>query len=130
MDDDGDVIRAVFAAFNALDVDCALRLMTVDVEYWPKVIMMLAGREQPYRGHDGMRACFDDIETLFERVVIDVDSVRSVTGGAMAFGTASGTPVGREAFAVPVMLIVRLRENRVAYARSAASIDELEAGGR
>lgn len=126
--DDGDVIRALFAAFSARDLDTALDLVTEDVEYWPKIIMVLAGREEPYRGHEGVRAYFEDLAALFEHVEVEVESVRAVAGGAAAFGTSRGTPVGGQPYDVPLMLMVRLREGRVAYARSAASVEELEAG--
>ena len=125
---DAEVIRALFAAFSTRDVDAALDFVTDDIEFWPKIIMVLAGREEPYRGPAGIRAYFDDLAALFETVELEVESVRAVAGGAAVFGKSRGTPVGGEPYEVPLMIVVRLREGRVVYARSVASVEELEAG--
>ena len=126
MSDDGDVIHGLFAAFANRDVDAALSLVTEDVEYWPKIIMLLMGREEPYRGHEGIRAYSEDLASLFEYVELEVQSVRAVTGGAAAFCISRGKPVGGDSYEVPVTVIYRLRDRLVLYARSVASLDEPE----
>lgn len=124
---DVDVIRAAFAAFAVRDVDGALALLTEDVEVWAKVGMTHAGREHPYRGHEGMREYFSDVEDSFESLVMEVQSARAVAGGAAVFGTVHVTPAGAAAYAAPVTLMIRMRKERIAYVRSMASLPEAEA---
>lgn len=127
MADDTDVIRALFKAFADRDVDGALEFSHEEIEFWPKVIMTLMDREQPYVGHAGIREYFDDIAKIFDSVAIEVQSVRSVAGGAAVFGVSRGTPIGGQAMEIPLMLVVRLEDGRVVYARSVATAAEAEA---
>lgn len=124
---DVDLIRAAFAAFAARDVEAALALLTDDVEVWAKVGMTHAGREHPYRGHDGMRAYFRDVEVSFGSLVMEVQSARAVAGGAAVFGTVRATPAGGTPFTAPVTLMMRLRDGRIEYIRSMATLPEAEA---
>ena len=126
MDDDA-VIRTLFATFGSRDVERALSLVDERIEFWPKIIMALAGREEPYRGHEGIRRYFADLAEIFEQVTIDVDSLRTVSGGAAIFGTTRGTPVGGSPIEVPLMVFARLEHGRVVHARSIASLDEIDA---
>ena len=88
---------------------------------------MLAGRTEPYRGHDGIRAYFDDIAAIFERVEIEVWSMRVVEGGAAVFGVSRGTTVGGQQIEAPLTVVGRLRAGRVVYARSHATLEDAEA---
>ncbi len=118
-----DVIRAVFLAFAKRDLQAALVLVTEDVECWAKVGMAHSGREHPYLGHEGIGEYFRDVAATFETLEMHVQSARSVAGGATVFGTVRGKLAGGAEFAVPVTLMVRFREGRVAYIRSVASLD-------
>ena len=125
--DDSDVIAALFAAFGTRDVETALALSDEQIEFWPQVIMHLVGREDPYRGHDGIRAYFEDIAAIFERVDIEVRSMRVVEGGAAVFGVSRGTTVGGQQIEAPLTVVGRLRAGRVVYARSHATMDDAHA---
>lgn len=126
--DDDVVIRTLFATFGTRDVDTALSLVDEQIEFWPKIIMALAGHEEPYRGHAGIRQYFDDLAAIFDEVAIDVERVRTVSGGAAVFGTTRGTPAGGAPIEVPLMIFARLEHGRVVHARSIASLDEIVAG--
>lgn len=125
--DDDVVIRSLFATFGTRDIDTALGLVDERIEFWPKIIMALAGREEPYRGHEGIREYFKDLAVIFDEVAIDIDSVRTVSGGAAVFGTTRGRPAGGGPIEVPLIVFARLEAGRVVHARSIASIDEIEA---
>ena len=125
--EDSDVIAALFDAFGRRDVEAALALSDEEIEFWPQVIMLLAGRKDPYRGHAGIRAYFDDIAKVFERVEIEVRSMRVVAGGAAVFGVSRGTTVAGQQIEAPLMVVGRLRAGRVVYARSHATLDAAQA---
>ena len=57
---DIEVVKAIFAAFAARDVEAVLALADPDVEF-TAVTGEDAGRTEPYRGHDGMRQYFRDV---------------------------------------------------------------------
>jgi ketosteroid isomerase-like protein len=122
-----DIIRAGFAAFANRDVDKALNLVTDDVELWAKVGMAHAGREHPYRGHAGVRDYFRDVAANFEGLEVEVQSARAVSGGAAVFGTVHADPAGGEHYDAPVTMMVRLRDGRIGYVRSMASLPEVRA---
>ena len=123
--DDDVVIRTLFATFGTRDIETALSLVDERIEFWPKIIMALAGREEPYRGHEGIRQYFADLAVIFDEVVIEVQRVRTVSGGAAVFGTTRGRPAGQGPIEVPLMVFARLEAGRVVHARSIASMDEI-----
>lgn len=125
MVEDDAVIRGLFATFGTRDVEAALDFVDERVEFWPKIIMALAGRDEPYRGHAGIRQYFADLAVIFDEVAIDVESVRTVSGGAAVFGTTRGRPAGGGPIEVPLMVFARLSDGRVVHARSIASLDEI-----
>jgi ketosteroid isomerase-like protein len=125
--DDSDVIAALFQAFAERDVETAMALSDPELEFWPKVIMVLAGREGPYIGHQGIREYFEDIAKIFDRVAIEVTRMRVVEGGAAVFGVSRGTTAGGQEIEAPLMVVGRLRKGKVIYARSHATLDEAEA---
>jgi ketosteroid isomerase-like protein len=54
---DIEVVKAMFAAFAARDLETVLTLADPDIEF-TAVTGEHAGRTDPYRGHDGLRAYF------------------------------------------------------------------------
>lgn len=118
---DGDVIRAVFAAFARRDIEAALALVDEDVEFWPQGTAQYAGRELPYRGHEGLRRYFEDVAAVWEHLEIEPRSVRAVSGGSTAFGVARGRTYSGDRVEVPVIWVFRLRAGRVLQAKAIPS---------
>lgn len=82
------VVRELLAAFTARDLETALALMTADVVLELETTGRMAGRHEPYVGHDGVRDYFadmlrvwDDIELMPQQWVARGDVV-VVTGHA------------------------------------------------
>ena len=114
---DGDVIRALFAAFTRRDVEAALALVDEDFEFWPQGTAQHLDRELPYRGHAGLRAYFEDVAATWEHLEIEPRSIRAVSGGSTAFGVARGRTFTGEQVEVPVIWVFRLRAGRVQHAK-------------
>ena len=115
---DGDVIRALFAAFARRDVEAATALVDEDFEFWPLGTARHVDRELPYRGHDGVRRYFEDVAAVWERLEIEPRSIRAVSGGSTAFGIARGRTFSGEQVEVPVIWVFRLRAGRVVHAKA------------
>ena len=64
---DIEVVKAMFAAFAARDLETVLALADPDVEL-TAVTGEHAGRTEPYVGHDGLRAYFRDVASLWEEL--------------------------------------------------------------
>ncbi len=119
---EGDVavVRALFGAFAARDVDGCLAVLHPDVELWPQPTAELADRGEPYRGHDGFRAYLADVDRVWAEFAVDPGDERAAAGGVICFGAAEGvTRAGGERRRVPVIWVFRLREGKIVLCRIA-----------
>ena len=98
---DIEVVRAIFAAFNARDVEAALPHLAPDCELHLRGTAAVIGREEPYRGHDGMREYFADVERAWDGLRIHADDYRAIPGSVIVMGHVdarlAGEPVRRSA---------------------------------
>jgi len=66
---DRDVIEAVYAAFAERDVEGVIAHLHPDVEF-TAVTGDHIGRSEPYRGHDGVRQYFRDVNEVWDELRI------------------------------------------------------------
>jgi ketosteroid isomerase-like protein len=120
-----EVIRALFDAFARRDLDAALALAEPDVEFWPEGTAQRAERTAPYRGHDGIRQYFDDVAAVWDELRVEPGELRVAGDGVVAFGTATGRPVGSDdEVGQPVIWLFKLRGGRVQHGRVVATAAE------
>ena len=50
----------------------------------------VAGRTAPYRGHEGMREYFADVERVWEELVLHADDFRIIPGSVIVIGHVTG----------------------------------------
>lgn len=67
MGSDFDVVRRAFRAFDRRDIVRMLEVLAPDAEFWA-VTAEEIGRNEPYRGHEGMRRYFADVAAVWEEV--------------------------------------------------------------
>jgi ketosteroid isomerase-like protein len=89
-EDDVAIVRAVYDAFARRDVDGMLSRVSPDVEFYPQGTVELTGREEPYRGHDGIRRYFEDARGLWDELFLHPEDVRAAAGGVVVFGWVEG----------------------------------------
>lgn len=122
-----DIARALFGAFAARDLEAALALCHPDFEFWPQGTAERIGRDEPYRGPDGMREYFTDVQRAWERLTVEPGDLRAAGAGVVAFGTARGRPAGSDVdIEVPVIWVFKLEDGQVRSIRvvpTAADID-------
>ena len=87
---DIDVVRAIYAAFAARDVEGAIAFLAPDCELHLRGTQARIGREEPYRGHDGMREYFADVERTWEDLVLFADDFRAIPGAVVVMGHVEG----------------------------------------
>jgi ketosteroid isomerase-like protein len=125
----GDAARQtvfdLFAAFAARDPQAADAVLHPDVELWAQPTGELAGRSEPYRGHEGFRDYLADVERVWASFEVSPDDVRVAGAGVICFGHAEGRPRGTaEVRRTPVIWVFRLRDARIVFCRVARTAAE------
>jgi ketosteroid isomerase-like protein len=88
------VVRAIYAAFAARDVEAALPHVSPRFELLPTGTATRVGRTEPYRGPAGLREYLADVERVWEDLTLVADDIRAVAGSVVVFGHARGRPRG------------------------------------
>jgi ketosteroid isomerase-like protein len=92
---DIDVVRAIYSAFAARDLDRAIELLSPDCELHLRGTQDLIGREEPYRGHAGMREYYDDVERTWEELTLFANDFRAIPGAVVVMGHVEGRREGQ-----------------------------------
>jgi ketosteroid isomerase-like protein len=122
---DVQVVRAVFDAFEARDVERMLEFTHPDLEFIAQT-NDLTGRTGPYRGHEGMRQYFSDVARVWDELRLFPDEFREIEGGVLVLGRVSARSPAR-IVAGSTGWVWRLREGKVVYGRVYGSAGEAEA---
>jgi ketosteroid isomerase-like protein len=85
-----DVVRAIYAAFAARDLEAAIAFLSPDCQLHLRGTQQRIGREEPYRGHEGMREYFADVARTWEDLVIFADDFRTIPGAVIVMGHIEG----------------------------------------
>jgi PAS domain S-box-containing protein len=117
-----DVVRSVFAAFAARDLEAALARFSPDAVLRVLATSDLAEAGDAYHGHQGIREYFDDIARVWDDLVIEPETFREAGGAVIVFGTVRATS-GATTRSADVMWVCRLSADLV------ASIEGFRAAG-
>ena len=90
-----EIVRAIYEAFARRDVEAALVHVDADVTFAPEGTARILGRAEPYRGHDGLREYFADVERLWDELTLHATDIRATGGGVVVFGHVEGLIDGR-----------------------------------
>jgi ketosteroid isomerase-like protein len=88
-----DLVRRAFEAFNSRDIEAALPLMDPGVEFHAPT-SELANGGRPYRGHNGMRKYYDDVDDVWQELEVMPAEFRVVEEHVLAFGRVYGRGEG------------------------------------
>jgi ketosteroid isomerase-like protein len=119
-----DIVRGVFDAFSRRDADALLALADPDVVFTPPT-GRLAGRDEPYRGHEGLRTYLADVARVWQELRSEPDEYIELDDGrVLCTGRVYAWGVGRVIDA-PAGWVWRVRdgflvEGRVYETRRAA----------
>jgi len=125
MESDIEVVRAVFAAFTARDVEGVLVHSSPDVEF-SSVTGEHAGRTDPYLGHDGLRQYFRDLAEVWDELRIVPRDFRQNGDRILVTGRVSARSPAR-IVAGSTGWIWRISDGLVVYARVYPSAAEATA---
>jgi ketosteroid isomerase-like protein len=103
-----EAVRRAAAAFNRSDVDALLEEADPEIEWHPLLQVLLGGEATVYRGHQGARDLYRDIDEAFTETQVEVLEVRDLGERSLAFGRLRGR--GRESGARTEIAIAWLVE--------------------
>lgn len=85
MEDRAKLVERLFDAFNRRDLDALLGLCNEDVEFHAATADF-ADRGEPYRGRQGMRDYFDDVDRIWEELLITPRQIVPIDDGVVVYG--------------------------------------------
>lgn len=109
MPDNAEIVRRAFDAFSRRDLTALLVLADPEVEFSPATAR-LAGRAEPYRGHEGLRTYLADVARIWQELRSEPDEFLEVDGDVVVCtGRVYAWGVGRVIDA-PAGWVWRLRD--------------------
>jgi ketosteroid isomerase-like protein len=126
-----DIVRRAFDAFARRDLDALVELCAPDVEFVP-MTLDVAGREEPYRGVEGLRRYLDDVSRIWQELRAEPEAYYEAGDRVAVVGRVFAWGVG-QVIDSPAGWAWRLRDGLVVYgqvfgtrreALDAAGIDE------
>jgi ketosteroid isomerase-like protein len=118
------VVKAVFAAFAERDLERVIDLIHPEVEFTP-VTADLAGRTEPYRGHEGMREYFRDVSLIWDDLRLHPREFREVGDSILVTGRVTARSPSRIVDG-STGWVFRVRDGLVVYGRVYASAGDAE----
>ena len=111
-----ELIRRVYTAFAERDLERLRELAVPDVEI-STVTGLVAGREEPYRGLDGIEAYLDDVRSMWDEIELIPQRFNQLDRGrVLVFGRVRARR-GSSLIDAPNAWLWMLREGRVASAQ-------------
>lgn len=124
------VARALYAAFARRDLAGALELLDPAVELRPARTSDMAGHGEPYRGHEGIRAYFAEVERVWAELDLSAEDFRTAGDSVIVFGHARGRAHDGATFEEPVTWLWKIRDGRAISGQSFSSRAEAEHAAR
>jgi ketosteroid isomerase-like protein len=106
-----EIVRELFDAFGRRDATALLALAHPDIVFRPPT-GRLAGRAEPYRGHDGLRTYLADVARVWQELRSEPDEYVELEDRVLCTGRVYAWGVGRVIDA-PAGWVWRLRDGRV-----------------
>ena len=118
-------------AFDRQDFEAMLEELDAAVEWYDAVPMMLGGKATVYRGHEGVRDLWRDLDDVFAERRVEFAEIREVGDRVLATGRlhARGKGSGVEAES-PYCVVCGFEKDKVIRVQTYLNADEaLEAAG-
>ena len=127
------LVRRLYAAFDARDVDALLHVVAPEIEFFgPTATLLNEGR--CYRGHEGMRRYLRDAEALWQVLEVDPQKLREVGNHVVALGRVRARAHDGMELDTPAAWVWRVEEGLVTWGCAYGDPDRmpraLQEGGR
>jgi ketosteroid isomerase-like protein len=108
------VVADLFDAFSSRRLTDVLPLLTEDVVLVPMTARVTQAGE-PYRGHDGMRRYFADVEAQWTQLTLRPTQIKAAGNAVVALGLVSGRGAAGSFESAPATWMFKFRGERVAH---------------
>ena len=127
-----EAIRRAVDAYNRRDLDALLEELDPEIEWHPLLQVLLGGEATVYRGHEGARELYRDLDEAFAESYSEQSEIRDLGEQVVAIGRLGGR--GRESGArteTTIVWLVEFRNGKAVRVREYLDpADALEAAGR
>ncbi len=89
-----DIVKAVYEAFADRDAERLSELLSEDCVLQFEGTGKLAGRTGPYFGHAGLQDYLQDVDRLWDELVLHAHDFRAVPGSVIVMGHITGQRQG------------------------------------
>ena len=125
-----ELVRRLFEAFEARDLDEMITLVGSEMEFFPQVTASMVQRSEPYRGHDGMRRYFEDAARVWRQLDIIPHEYRDLGDRVLVFGRVYARGEGGYISDSPAAWLWRVEDDLITWGRVFTSRAEaIEAAG-
>jgi ketosteroid isomerase-like protein len=122
-----DLFHRIAGAWNRRDLDAYLEFIDPDIEWSPGATRVEGGS---YRGHEGIRRFWGDIDGTFDELAVDIDEVRDLDDVVVGLGRLRGRSKEGVPIDIEYGVVGRLRDGLVVSGSDWFSHgDALEAAG-
>jgi ketosteroid isomerase-like protein len=118
-------------AYNRRDVDALVEELDPEIEWYPALPVLLGGEATVYRGHDGVRELFRELDSVFDEIHVEYSEIRDLGDQIVAIGQirTRGKSSGAETES-PIATVTDLRNGKAFRIRTYLDTnDALEAAG-
>ena len=81
-----DAFKRAAEAYNRRDVEALLETLDPEVEWHPALQSLLQGETTVYRGHDGIREFFRDMDDVLDEIDAEYAEIRDLGDRIVALG--------------------------------------------
>ncbi|MGH2833979.1 MAG: nuclear transport factor 2 family protein [Solirubrobacteraceae bacterium] len=108
-----EVVRRLFAAFNARDLESVWSLLDPEIVFEPVSGAVLNDGE-PYLGEQGMRRYIDDVRQHWQELTVSPVHMRAAGDAVVALGQVNGRSSAGSLEDVPTSWVFKFKDGRVA----------------
>jgi ketosteroid isomerase-like protein len=114
-----EIVRRGFETGNRREVEAMIELLDPEIEWHSALLMSLEGEAAVYRGHEGIRTFFGDLDELFDRVHAEYPEIRDLGDRVVGIGRIRmrGKGSGAETES-PIVTVVDLKNGKATQVRT------------
>lgn len=109
-----DLVQKALEAFGARDFDALLELVHPEMEFFP-MTRHLAGRPEPYLGHEGLRLYLDDVAAVWTEMEVVARRFSQGEDHVVVYGRLRGTTAQGMTYDAPADWIWKIRDRKLVW---------------
>jgi ketosteroid isomerase-like protein len=124
MEDSVELVRRVYEAFSARDIDAFLELCDSEIEFFPAGTSGLSRGGAAYRGHAGIGAYFADVERTWEELRLAPQTFRALGDHVLVRGRVYARARDGLLIDSPAQWVWRVENSKIVWASATSDQDD------